>query len=238
MYESLVLVDFRKYRYFQLPDETLVNAKKQLDAAWSSGNRRVLGRAQTILGFVHMWRDELDEAQKYLLAGLSDVEAVGDVDTMFINLSYMALVGRKLGNPEMTREWAQRTLSLADKAKNPFYKASAWGSLAWAELHAGNEQQASEYLKEALTLQEKIPTPLRFMVLGPALAMEAQKKNWDTAMNHVKALLHPSQQKMPDELQSMLEDAVAKWEVGDADAAEKLLEQSLAFIRERKMGYV
>lgn len=238
MYESLVLVDFRKYRYFQLPDETLKNARKQLDAAWSSGNRRVLGRAQTLLGFVHMWRDELDEAQKYLLAGLRDVEAVGDVDTMFINLNYMALIGRKLGNPEMTREWAQRTLALADKAKNPFYKAFAWGSLAWAELRDGNHELTQAHITAALELLEKVPSPIRFMALGPALAMDVKNKNWDSAINHVKSLLHPSQQKIPDELQSMLEEAVAKSEAGDAEATEKLLEQGLVSMREKKMGYV
>jgi tetratricopeptide (TPR) repeat protein len=238
MYESLVLVDFRKYRYFQLPDETVNNAKKQLEAAWSSGNRRVLGRAQTILGFVHMWRDELEEAQKYLLAGLKDVEAVGDVDTMFINLSYMSLIGRKLDKTDMAREWAQRALSLSEKAKNPFYRVASMGSLAWAELHLGNQDQAKSILQEALAMGEKVPSPIRFMSLAPALALEVKHKNWMTAIEHVKALLHPSQQKMPDELQSMLEDAAAKWEVGDADAAEKLLEQSLAFMRERKMGYV
>jgi hypothetical protein len=68
--------------------------------------------------------------------------------------------------------------------------------------------------------------------------MEVKKNNWATAINHVKSLLHPSQQKLPDELQSMLEEAVAKWETGDASATDALLEQSLAFMRERKMGYV
>ncbi len=238
MYESLVLVDFRKYRYFQLPDETLAHAKKQLEAAWASGNRRVFGRAQTILGFVHMWRDELDEAQKYLLAGLKDVEAVGDVDTMFINLSYMALIGRKLGNPEMTREWAQRTLALADKAKNPFYKASAWGSLAWAELRDGNHELTQAHITAALELLKKVPSPIQFMALGPALAVEVKQENWETAIEHVKMLLHPSQQKMPDELQSLLQEAVAIWDTGDTHAAGELLVQSVALMEERKMGYV
>jgi hypothetical protein len=36
----------------------------------------------------------------------------------------------------------------------------------------------------------------------------------------------------------MLEEAVAKCEAGDSTSTEKLLEQSLGFMRERKMGYV
>jgi hypothetical protein len=185
-----------------------------------------------------MWRDELDEAQKYLLAGLKDVEAVGDVDTMFINLNYMALIGRKLGDVGMAREWAQRTVVLAEKAKNPFYRITAIGSLAWAAIHAGEEERARALLKEVLGLEEKVPSPIRFMALGPAIGMEVKHKDWEAAIKHAKLILHPSQQKMPDELQSMLEDAVAKWEAGDASATEALLEQSLAFMREKKMGYV
>lgn len=237
-FEALSLVDFRVCRYFQLPDTTLENVKKQVATAQASGNRRVIGRAQTLMGFVHLWRDEIDDAENFLLIGLKDVEAVGDVDTLFINLNYMALIGRKRGDVKLTREWARRTLALSEKAKNPFYRGASLGSLAWAELQAGNDEQAHAYLVDGLASNEKVPSPLRFLVLGPALAIEADNKNWGVAIGYVKKLLHPSQQKMPDELQSMLEDAVANWEAGDASATESLLEQSLAFMREEKMGYV
>jgi eukaryotic-like serine/threonine-protein kinase len=176
LYESFILVDFRRYRYFHLPDETLENAKKQVNAAWASYNRRLFGRAQTIRGFVHLWRDELDESELYLMSGLKDVEAVGDVDTKFINLSYMAFIGRRHGDLYLTHEWAQRTLILANKTNNPVYQASALGSLAWAAFRAGNEKEAEGYLKEALILDEKIFSPLRFLMLGPALAIEVRNK--------------------------------------------------------------
>lgn len=237
-FEAQALVDFRVYRYFQLPDSTLESAKKQMETAQASGNRRVIGRAQTIMGFVHLWRNEIDESETYLMNGLKDVEAVGDVDTMFINLNYMALIGRKREDVEMARYWARRTLTLAEKTKNLFYQSSALGSLAWAELRSGNHEQALAYLVEGVALTAKIPTPLRFMVLGPALVVDVRKKNWGVAIEHVKTLLHPSQQKLPDDLQSMFETAVAKWDAGDASATEALLEQSLAFMREKKMGYV
>lgn len=238
LYESLVLVDLRLYRYYRLPDETLRNAQKQVVSARASGNRRVFGRAQTIQGFVHVWRDELDEAERCFLEGLKDVEAVGDVDTMFIDINYLALVARKRGDVGLTREWALRTLMLAQRAKSPFYQVTALGSLGWVESRQDNEHQARVYLQEALVMQEKIPSPVKFMVFGPALVLEARNKNWVIAVNHVKGLLHPSQQKMPDELHSILEEAVSKWEAGDAEATESLLGKSLDFMRETQMGYV
>jgi tetratricopeptide (TPR) repeat protein len=237
-FESLVLIDFLRYRYYQLPYETLENVKKQVEVAWASGNRRVLGRATTILGFVHLWRNELKEAEQNLLKGLNDVEAVGDADTQLINLSYMALIGRKREDVELTREWAQRTLALADKAKNVGYKAYALGSLAWVHLHTGNEQQAQVYLREALVLIESVPAPFRFMVLGPALALEVQRKNWEAAIKYVEALLHPSQQKLPDNIQSMLEQAVAEWKVENIEATVTALVTGIEMMRQRKLGYV
>jgi hypothetical protein len=148
------------------------------------------------------------------------------------------LIGRKRGDVELTREWARRTLALSEKAKNPFYRGAALGSLAWAELQTGNEEQLRVFLAEGLALNDKVPSPLRFLVLGPALALEVQNKNWDVSIGYVKSLLHPSQQKMPDELQSMLEGAVAKWEAGEADATEALLVQSIELMKQMRLGYV
>jgi tetratricopeptide (TPR) repeat protein len=237
-FESLVLVDLRRYRYFQLPDETLNSVRKQVEAAWASGNRRAFGRAQTILGFVHLWRDELAEAERNLINGLRDVEAVGDVDTQFINVNYMALVGRKRGDISGTREWAARTLLLSQKAKNPFYQVTSLGSLAWADMHANDEASARQHLQDAFVLLEKVPMPVWFMVLGPALALEVRQKNWGTAVEYVTRMLHPSQQKMPDEIQSMLEQAVAGWEAGDAEATEAALVTGIELMKQKQLGYV
>jgi tetratricopeptide (TPR) repeat protein len=237
-FESLVLVDFRRYRYFQLPDGTLNYAKRQVEAAWASGNRRIFGRAQTILGFVHLWRNELDEAERNLVNGLKDVETVGDVDTEFINLNYMALIGRKRGDISMTHEWATRTFLLSQKAKNVFYQLQSLGSIAWVDIHANDETSARKHLQEALNLMDKVSMPTRFMVLGPALVLEVRQKNWEQAVGHVKGMLHPSQQKMPDEIQVALEQAVACWETGNLEATETLLVRSFELMRQNQLGYV
>jgi tetratricopeptide (TPR) repeat protein len=237
-FESLVLLDLRRYRYYQLPYETLENAKKYIEVAWSSRNRRVLGRATSILGFVHLWRNELVEAEQNLLHGLKDVEAVGDVDTHLIDLNYMALIGRKRADIELTQEWAQRTLTLANQAKNSLYTIHALGSLAWVQLHIGDEKQAQVYLQEALTLSTTTVNPFESMALGPALAIEVRNQNWELAFQYVKALLQPNQQKMPDEVQSMLEQAVACWEAGDLESASALLIEGLELTKQKQMGYV
>lgn len=236
--ESLVLVDLRRYRYYQLPDETLNNASRQVEAAQAHGNRRAQGRALTIRGFVHLWRDELDLAEKFLTEGLQDVESVGDVETEFIDVNYMALVGRKRGQIAMTREWAERTLALTRKASSPFYQCTGLGSLAWADCRAGDESQARVHLQEALALCTRVPMPIRFMVLGPALLLAAVDQNWRLATEYAKSLLHPSQQKMPDEIESTLREAIQAWEAAKSEAAGKMLLQAIDMMKQASLGYV
>jgi class 3 adenylate cyclase/tetratricopeptide (TPR) repeat protein len=238
-FESLVLLDVRRLQAYQLPDETVSNARKQVEIARASGNRRLIGRAVSMLGFVHLWRDELDDAEQSFLSGLKDVEAVGDVDTQFINLNYMSLIGRKRGDVKMTQEWASSTLILARKANSLYYQVTALGSLAWVEFHENNVRQAIIYLDEALTILKKVPASLPwFMVLGPALMIEVQAKNWGVAIEHVQKMLHPSQLKMPDEIQSLLERAVKQWEEGDTGSVGSLLSQSIDLMKQKNLGYV
>jgi class 3 adenylate cyclase/tetratricopeptide (TPR) repeat protein len=237
-YGSLAMADFQRFRYYQLPDATLENAKTYVEAAMASGNRRIFGRAQTILGFVHLWRDELDHAQRFLLRGLKDVEAVGDVDTLFINYNYMTLVGRKRGDVVLADEWACRTLALAEKATNAFYRTTALGSLAWVHLQRGTLEEARSYLGDALTAINTISSPIRFFVVGPALAIAVRDENWNAAVDHARTLLHRSQQKMPDEVESLLARAVQSWDAGDATATGPLLAESVTLMHSKRLGYV
>jgi class 3 adenylate cyclase/tetratricopeptide (TPR) repeat protein len=238
-YESLVLLDIRRHNAYQLPDETLSNAWKQVETARTARDRRLIGRAVSMLGFVHLWRNELDEAEQSFLSALKDVEAVGDVDTQFVILNYMSLIGRKRENVELTQEWASRTLLLARKANSLYYQGTALGSLAWVEFHKDNDEGARTYSQEALTIQKKAPSSLPwFMVLGPALALEIEAKNWSDAIQHVKMLLQPSQQKMPDELQSTLEQAIAYWEAGDQESTEAMFGKSIEMMKKKQLGYV
>jgi hypothetical protein len=148
----------------------------------------------------------------------------------------MALVGRKRGNVEMAREWAQRTLAHADQTRNMFYKAHALGSLAWVHLRDEEPELAQKYAQEAIDLN--LLNPLVFMYRGPALAVEVQNKNWEQAVSHAKTFLQPMQQKMPDDVEAMLEQAVNCWEAGDVNATSEKLTSAIELMKQKQMGYV
>ncbi len=235
--EALILSDLRRFRYHRLPDESLDNAVHSLAAAKDSGNRRMIGRAKIINGFVHLWRDELADAERCFRDGLRDTEQVGDLDTQFIGTNYLAVVGRKRGDVEMTRRWAERTLSLARKAKNAFYQASSLGSLGWVAWREGDETRARSLLEESVQLAGDF-TPLKCMAVGPLLALAAKHRAWSAAVEHAQTLLHPSQQKLPDEVHSMLEQAIKVWNEGATERAGALLVDGVELMRQKSLGYV
>jgi class 3 adenylate cyclase/tetratricopeptide (TPR) repeat protein len=237
-YESLTIWDLRKYRYYKLPNETLENIRRGVTAAQSSGNRRIYGRAVTILGFVHLWRGEIDQAERYFRAAQPDVEAVGDIETLHIVLCYMALVGRKRNDIDLTRQWAQRSLDLALQVNNTFYQITSLGSLGWVEIRAGDSDQARKYLHRAFELQGQVASPIKFMAVGPALSIETSTGKWQDAIDHARILIHPSQQKMPDETEAALVEAVRCWDGGNQEEAAKWLTQSVALMSQQKLGYV
>jgi len=163
---------------------------------------------------------------------------VGDVDTQFINLNYMALIGRKRGDLELTLKWTQRTLTHVDRTRNMFYKVHALGSLAWVHLRIGEHELAQTYLQEGLAIIPKFPNPLGFMIWGPALAIEVGNKNWELAVNHAKSLLQPSQQKLPDDIQATLEQVIACWEAGNVKSTGVNLIAAIELMNQKQMGYV
>ena len=238
LFESLVLMDLLRCRYYNIPDQTVSNTKKYLDLAWRSSNRQILGRAKVLYGFVHLWRGELAEAEKFFMDGLKDVEAVGDVESLLITSNYLALLGRKRGDIDFVRKWAQQTIVLAKKAENEIYRTTALGSLAWVEHRTNNDAQARIYLEEALALQKNVPSSIRFMISGPAMAVEIGGGNWDAAVKHAQEMIDPSYCDMPSDVRSRLEQAIKSWEEGKVEVTGSLFLDCIELMQQKKMGFV
>ncbi len=235
LFESLVLVNFRNYRFYHPPAETVEFSRQQLAAAELSGNRQAIGRAKVMMGFMHLWRDEIDETERLFMDGLHDVEFVGDLDTQFIAWNYLALVGRKKGDIAMTREWAERTMKLSRRSNNMLYLMTSLGSMAWVEWKTGNIDEARSYLPESLALAAKIPFPAIAMVRGPAMGLAIEIEDWSTAIEQAKILIQPTNQKLPEDVHFLLEQSI---QAANISAARNCFIEALVVMREKKMGYV
>ena len=237
LFESMVLADLRRFRFFRLPDETLQSARRQLAAAQESGSRRAVGRALGLNGFVHLWRDELPEAERCFREGLHESERVGDVEPELIAMNYLALIGRMRGDIAMVRLWAERTVALAQRTGNRFYHAGALGSLGWAAMRDGADAYAKACLDEAIAVQGTLPTPLVFLFAGPHLALAVRRGDWASAIGHARALAHPMQRKLPDDIEAALQQAFEASDAGDLPRAGALLVRAVESLRQQATGY-
>lgn len=239
-YETNCLDDFRRYRFYRLPDETLTRMGRQLAAAEAMGNRRAIGRAKALTGFTHLWREELDEAARWFEDSFSDVEHVGDMDSLIIARSYIALVERKRGRTATTRPLAEQALALARQLNSPFYIGNAHGTLGWVAWREGDIAQAEVHLQEAQEAIARfpVPNPIKFMYVGPLLAIAAAREDWATAVTHARALLDPGQHKMPDEAELALQTAVAAWENDRTGETAVQLQKAITLLLELGTGYV
>jgi eukaryotic-like serine/threonine-protein kinase len=105
--------------------------------------------------------------------------------------------------------------------------------LGWAAWREGDIEQAEAYLQKAQAAIAKFPAPnpVKFIFVGPLLAMAAAREDWGTAVAHARALLDPGQQKMPDDVELALQTAVTAWEDGR-------IQNGITRLRELGTGYV
>lgn len=239
-FETLVIADLRRHRFRQIPDSTLHHAERIVASAAESGFRHVLGRAISVKGFVHLWRDELVDAEALFHEGLRIAQDVGDVDTQLGGLNYLALVGRKRDDLDMAGVWAGRALSLATFAKSPLSMASALGSRGWVAWREGDEDAALRHLRAAREAAARYlgPFPLRFLFIGPELAIAVRREEWPAALEYAASLLEPIQQRMPEDVETALVEAKADWEGGRTEQSVARLAEGVRLMREHATGYV
>jgi eukaryotic-like serine/threonine-protein kinase len=69
--------------------------------------------------------------------------------------------------------------------------------------------------------------PIHWFALFPLLGVSLQEENIEQAVQCAQHMITPSQQRLPDELTSLLEQAVAAGGNSSQDAAANLLRQAL-----------
>jgi hypothetical protein len=70
------------------------------------------------------------------------------------------------------------------------------------------------------------------------VAWEVAGEEWATALPHTRALLDPSQHKLADEVELILQTAVTDWEDGRTAAAAAQIQNGITRLRELGTGYV
>jgi predicted ATPase/class 3 adenylate cyclase len=195
----------RRERYV-LSAETVEVARAYYDVASEAGEWD--GAFQ--LGFVLLWRGELDEAAERFREGREVARSVGDALFELRCLLYEAIVHRKLGDTERVRALDAEIASLDDTFG---YAGLVAANRTWLAQREGNFASTDEWGAAALADWKSIgrsgPTVFQWTARFPLLAADVERGRLESAAEHARAMLDASQQPLPADVGAALERALA-----------------------------
>jgi hypothetical protein len=211
---------------YSITDETFHYAQTALAAARKAGDLGRLGLPLIEVGFSHMWRGELAEAEERLREGLQVGERVGDLSLQTLCLTYLTVTYRRAGRLEETCRHAVLSHEAAALAKMTPYMGVARANQAWGEWRRGNLPAAWEHGQAALVSLPEVYA-FRWLALWPLIAVARVEDCPADAIAHARTLFSPHEQRLPDKLATVLESAIQAWEAGHSETACRHLEEAI-----------
>jgi tetratricopeptide (TPR) repeat protein len=153
-------------------------------------------------------------------------------------LTYLTVIYRKRRQVEETRHYVSRSLPVATAAKMVEYIAAAKANLAWVAWREKDLSRAQENGRAALELwQQPLPVyPFQWTALWPLIGVALAQAQVSEAVDYARALLEPAQQRFPDALTAVVEEAIKAWEGGESETTRTHLNQATDLAQE--LGYL
>ncbi|HTW06388.1 MAG TPA: AAA family ATPase [Acidimicrobiales bacterium] len=223
-YLNMALQRAREARY-RIDDDILVNARAAVAAAQDGGDERDVAWTVFCLGFFLLWHGDLAEAEEHLKAALGTVEHIGDVVLRARCLCYLNVTALRRHDVGAVRALAPQAMEAAEAASYPEYVAAARATQAWVAWREDRRADVVDLATEALRLWDTtvVSYSWYWLCLWPLIAVYLSSGQVAKAVEASRRILVPTQQRLPDELQSQLESAGAAWDgAGHTLAAGKL----------------
>ncbi len=228
VFNCLILAAFRRERY-ATSDATLAIAREAVEFATEVGDLLIRVATQFQLAFCHLWRDELDDAEREMNSSLELAERAGWTWHRILSHTYLAVVHRRRGDVNRAAQFTELSMDEAASAELPVYTGVAWANRSWLAWKRNDREEALRCGRKAVDLwQGQGVYPIQWTAHWPLVAVALETNDLSAAVEHAGALTHPAQHKLPDALTSSLEGAVVSWEAGDEAATRNALEQAVA----------
>ncbi len=240
LFENCYRLNVRRDRY-TISDETLEYGHAALIARQEIGSLDEIAWAQCDHGYHHLWRDNLEEAGEHIHAATAIAEQTGNVMVKLWCLIGQSLLYRKRGQVEETQRISLLALEVATAIPRPEQSGTAQANLAWVAWREGKVEEAQAKGSAALALWRSellasIVYAFQWTALWPLIGSALELNHISEAVSHVRALLAPSQQRLPDALSAVLAAAIQAWDTDESDSARFHLQQAAALAQE--MGYL
>jgi hypothetical protein len=221
-YQALVHTTLRRERYARL-EEAIEYGRKSLAAAEECHDPRELALARFFLAFPLLCDGQLKESEPLFVAAIDVADRIGDTTLQARFLSYYAVLHRRAGRVEQTREVAERAAVIAERGAMFDYVGAAHGCLAWAAWKGGSRVELERHAGICLTAWAKLlpayDYPLHWLVRMPLAAQLVADGELDKAVEHWKALLKSTQHLLPEVLRAAMEREITSVEPLQQDTA-------------------
>jgi class 3 adenylate cyclase len=227
-FTMLALSLLSEHRYAP-PEVAVQYAERAVSAAKDCDNPAEIGHIKFALGFVQLWRGNLETAVRELGEALQLSEKIGDIILQVRCLTYLAVAHRRSGQKSPARSYAEQALSMATKLELIQYVAMANATIAWTAWKSADLSTAQTRAVQALEQWHSMPDPYGFdwMALWPLIAVEHAQKNYPAAIGHLRALFGPNQHPLPAPATAAVQAAIQTADSNFADA-EKFIAAALA----------
>ena len=166
-------------------------------------------------------------------AALAIGERIGDPFRRAMCLCYLNVTALRRHDVDAVRSLAPKCIAAAEVANYPAYVAAAKATIAWAAWKDQNFEDVLPLATEALELWATLAVTFEFKwtCLWPLLAVRLAAGQLAEAVDASRELLLPPQQRLPDELELVVEAAGAAWDRGEHDLAAGKLVDALELAR-------
>ncbi|HEX7500638.1 MAG TPA: protein kinase [Polyangia bacterium] len=231
-YQALVHTALRRERYARL-EEAIECGRRSLAAAEQCDDPRELALARFFLAFPLLCAGELEESEPLFVAAIDVADRIGDTTLQARFLSYYAVLHRRAGRVEQTREVASRAASIAERGAMFDYVGVSHACLAWAAWKDGSRVELERHAGICLTAWAKLlpayDYPLHWLVRMPLAAQLVADGDLDEAVEHWKALLKSTQHLLPEVLRTAMERGIASIALLEQDTAIPVLQLAAQF---------
>ena len=161
-----------------------------------------------------------------LLQALVDAKELGDSWLQNQCLVYLTILFRLQGNSAGVETHLSQLVEISQQVGNSMYIGVSQANTAWLHYRAGEWQQALIQAEAAIASWVDTMYPFQWLAYWPLLATALWFDRPADAIAAARAMLDSEQQQLPDEVNEVLDLAVAAWEAGDEAPARLHLERA------------
>jgi tetratricopeptide (TPR) repeat protein len=221
--------------HYVVAPETLSTCQRGLEASLETGNPHLIGTARFGLGYCLFLSGQFDQAEEHLRAALAAGERVGDAELVArCRLHFLPLVWRRRGRVEAMRSVVAHAAAQGERR----YAGVLTAQRAWVAWRDGKREEAETAARAAVEeWQRQHPVyPFQWTGLWPLIGLAATSAQFALAVDYVRLLLAPTQQRPPETLLTVLEETVQAWEAGHPERVRSLLQRTMPPAQD--MGYL